>query len=75
MGANFVFSEMLPTHPSQANGQPGARRQLEIFSHGGTVWLRVGPVDQENASTERYTVELPPAALELLQQQLALLMP
>lgn len=63
MGANFTFNEMLPTHAVEANGRHDARRQLEVFTHGGKNWLRLGAVNHQDSGVERYTVELPPVQL------------
>ena len=64
MGANFLFDKMLPTSPEQ--GEPEDRRQLEVFWHGGKLWIRIGPLNQENAGSGRHTVEVPPEDVQSL---------
>ena len=57
MGANFHFDQMLPTISQEAAG-PDPKRQLELFTYGGKLFLRVGAANQENSGLGRYTVEL-----------------
>lgn len=64
MGANFLFDKMLPTSAEQ--GKAGDKRQLEVFRNGGKLRIRMGPLNQENAESDRYTVEVPSRDLELL---------
>jgi hypothetical protein len=73
MGANFHFGEMLPTVATEAQGLANPRRQLELFTHGGKIWLRMGPLNRENSGTERYTVELSPETAGELASALKLL--
>jgi hypothetical protein len=68
MGANFHFDKMLPTVSTEAAG-PDPKRQLELFTYGGKLFLRVGPPNKEHSGTERYTVELSQEnALELASE-------
>ena len=71
MGATPFFKKMLPVPPS--DGKPGDKRELELFTHGGKVWFRMGPLNEENAGSDLYTVEVPPQALEALRESLQLL--
>lgn len=57
MGANFYFDAMLPTVTSEAQGT-NPKRQLELFTHGWKIYLRIGPPNSENSGVDRYTVEL-----------------
>lgn len=66
MGANFHFEEKLPTVAAEAPGVPNPWRQFQLFTHGGKIFLRSGPVNREDAGTDRHTVELSPElAIEL----------
>lgn len=58
MGANFSFDKMLPTVSPEAPGASNPLRQLELFTNGGKIFLRLGAVNQENSGTDRYTVEI-----------------
>lgn len=58
MGANFKFDEMLPTVGFEAKGVNDPQRQVEVFTHGGCLYLRIGAVGAENMGTGRSTVEL-----------------
>lgn len=58
MGANFFFDKMLPSIKQEANGELDPKRQVEVFSYGGDLWLRIGTTNQENSGTGRYTVKL-----------------
>lgn len=71
MGANFYFDKMLPTAGPET--KPGDQRQLEVFTLGGKVFVRIGPLNQENDGLNRYTVEVPPEALSMLRESLELL--
>lgn len=73
MGANFSFDEMLPTVVQEAPGVLNPKRQLELFTHGGKIFLRTGPVNGENSGTNRYTVELNPQSAAELAASLKLL--
>jgi len=73
MGANFSFDEMLPTVGPEAPGVPNPKRQLQLFTHGGKIFLRVGAVNREDAGTDRYTVELSPENAADLASSLELL--
>lgn len=58
MGANFKFDSMLPAINPET-GEIGAdQRQVEIFAHGGSMFLRVGALNQENTGVDCYTVRL-----------------
>ncbi|QRF90273.1 hypothetical protein CLH39_08555 [Alcaligenes faecalis] len=71
MGANFFFDRMLPAEGPET--KPGDKRQLEVFTLGGKVFIRVGSINQENDGLNRYTVEVPPEALSRLRDSLQLL--
>lgn len=71
MGANLFFDRMLPAEGPET--KPGDQRQLEVFTLGGKVFVRIGPLNEENAGLNRYTVEVTPAALKALQESLQLL--
>lgn len=58
MGAQFYFDQMLPTVEPEAKDKSNPLRQLEVFTYGNKLFLRAGPVNQENAGLDRYTVEL-----------------
>ena len=59
MGANFQFDEMLPGIQQENKDQvKDLRRQVEVFTHGDGVFLRIGPLGTENSGVNRYTVEL-----------------
>jgi hypothetical protein len=77
MGAGFKFDEMLPAVLDGGPGRtpPGARRQLQLFTDGGKAFLRLGPLDKEDAGTDRYTVELSDKALADLAFAIELLRP
>lgn len=58
MGANSKFDEMLPTIHHNAGDIKDPRRQVEVFTHGGDLFLRIGQVDEQDTGTNRYTVQL-----------------
>jgi len=58
MGANSNFDERLPTVRPEAGDAPTPWRQVEVFTHGGELFLRMGQVNEENTGTNRYTVQL-----------------
>ena len=59
MGANFHFDEMLPGIKQENKDQvKDLRRQVEVFTYGDGVFLRIGPIGSENLGEHRYTVEL-----------------
>jgi hypothetical protein len=59
MGANFQFDQMLPGIQQENNDQvKDVRRQVEVFTHGDGVFLRIGPLGSENSGENPYTVEL-----------------
>jgi hypothetical protein len=66
MGANFYFDEMLQSVPHKAGRTSVPRRQVEVFTHGGGLFLRIGKVGAENMGSGVYTVELSLAAAEKL---------
>lgn len=59
MGANFFFNKMLPAVQQEGQFTKEPKRQLEVFTHGGKTFIRVGPVNQEDSGINRYTVEIP----------------
>lgn len=69
MGASFKFDEMLQTIGPEANGDDKAQRQVEVFTHGGDLFLRVGPVNQRDAGKDRYTVKLCARSAEQLDRK------
>lgn len=58
MGANSQFDKMLPAIEPEAGNIKEPRRQVEIFTYGGDLFLRVGPINEENIGTNRYTVKI-----------------
>lgn len=66
MGANILFDEMLPAPAQEAPGLADPQRQLEVFQHGGKMWLRIGPLNEQNSGANRYTVELSDETREIL---------
>lgn len=58
MGANFKFDEMLPTIQHNAGDGKDPCRQVEVFTHGGNLFLRIGQVNEQDTGTNRYTVQL-----------------
>ncbi|MBA4316576.1 MAG: hypothetical protein C0422_14790 [Alcaligenaceae bacterium] len=64
---------MLPTVGPEAPGIANPQRQLELFTHGGKICLRIGAVNCENSGTNRYTVELSPDVAAELASALKLL--
>jgi hypothetical protein len=73
MGANIKFGEMLPTVIDGGPTPSGAKRQLELFTHGGKTFLRMGPLNEEHAGLNRYTVELTEKMLAALGDAIDLL--
>ena len=59
MGANFYVDTMLPAVDDEAYKEPaGPRsRQVEIFTHGSSVFLRIGKLNEEHQGAG-YCVEL-----------------
>lgn len=58
MAANFFFDKMVPAPPHELPKKPSrGERQLEVFAHSGQLYLRVGPLGEEN-SGEQWTVML-----------------
>lgn len=66
MGANFKFDEMLPTVQTGSSGAKDPRRQVEVFTHGSGLFLRIGQVDQQDTGINTYTVELSKATANKL---------
>jgi len=66
VGAEFKFDERLPTIPPEAGHQENPWRQVEVFTHGGELHLRIGAVNQENTGIDRYTVTLSKSDAERL---------
>lgn len=64
MGANFKFDEMLPTIHHNAGDVKDPCRQVEVFTHGGHLFLRIGQVNEQDTGTNRYTVQLSKDAAE-----------
>lgn len=59
MGANFHFDEMLPGIRQENKAEVNdLRRQVEVFTHGDGVFLRVGPLGSANSGENCYTIEL-----------------
>lgn len=59
MGAGFYFDEMLPgVETENEKGEKELKRQVEVFTHGGGLFLRVGPIGNQNSGEDTYTVEL-----------------
>jgi len=73
MGANFFFDKMLTTIQQEDHLAVDPKRQLELFTHGGQTFIRVGPINQENSGVSRYTVELMPDDIQALASAFALL--
>jgi len=59
MGALSHFDQMLPGIANEnTTGVKDLRRQVEIFTYGDGVFLRVGPLGEQYSGEDRYTVEL-----------------
>ena len=58
MGAIFYFAELLPCPPNEAPKTKNPKRQLELFTHGGKLWLRMGDVNKRDFGENLRTVEL-----------------
>lgn len=56
MGATIHFKEMLPTPPVEAHGVTNAKRQFEVLTYAGDVWLRTGAPGREDAAEGRASV-------------------
>lgn len=66
MGAKFLFDEMLPSVPHKVDRTSVSWRQVEVFTHGGGLFLRIGKVGEENMGRGVYAVELSLADAEKL---------
>ena len=66
MGAKFLFDEKLPSVPHKADRTSDQRRQVEVFTHGGGLFLRIGKVGEDNTGRTVYAVELSLADAEKL---------
>ena len=64
MGAISYYDAMqtVPKHDEVTDKRP--ERQLEVFTHGGKLYLRVGPIGEENAGSDQYTVSFSAAQAE-----------
>ncbi|WP_321961592.1 hypothetical protein [Paraburkholderia sp. J7] len=69
MGANFFFDKLLPAADTEARKVPGSQRQVEIFTHGDGLWLRVGLLDEEHQG-QGFTVEFTKSAAAELAEGL-----
>jgi len=58
MGALFQFDKMLPTPEPEAKGKLKSKRQVEVFTHGNKLFLRIGAVNSQNSGDNCYTVQL-----------------
>jgi len=58
MGANFQFDKMLPSIDIEAKSITDPKRQVQVFTHDGELWLRIGAINQEDSGVDRVTVKL-----------------
>ncbi len=58
MGANPLFKKMLPAIDVDASFIVNSKRQVEIFTHGGKLCLRIGAINQADSGVDQHTVEL-----------------
>lgn len=70
MGATFYFDHMLPCPPNEAPQLKNPKRQLELFTHGGKLWLRIGDVNKRDFGENLRTVELTSRMAAELAEQL-----
>ena len=67
MGGNFFYDEMHAV-PQPEKQPQGTERQLEVFTHSQAIFLRLGPVGERDAGTDRYTAQLTaPQARKLIE--------
>jgi len=58
MGSINYFDKMLPTVEYEAINIKNPERQLEVFTTGGKLFLRIGKVNSENTGDNCYTIQL-----------------
>lgn len=58
MSANSQFDKMLPGIEIEAKSVTKPKRQVEIFTLDGELWLRIGAINQKDSGVDRYTVKL-----------------
>jgi hypothetical protein len=58
MGSLFFYDQMLPVPEYESHGDEEPVRQLEIFTRGLEIFIRTGPLGDENAGRGRYTARL-----------------
>ncbi len=58
MGAHFYYDALHAVPPEEYQGETDPHRQVEVFTWAGKLWLRVGPIGDENEGTNRYTAHL-----------------
>jgi hypothetical protein len=57
MGAQIFYDAMHPVPKPEQN--PGkTKRQVEVFTHGNELWLRMGPVGDKDEGKRRYTARV-----------------
>ena len=58
MGATFFYDAMHPVPETEQEPGEDPERQVEVLRHGGELFLRLGPLGEENACADRYTARV-----------------
>jgi hypothetical protein len=58
MAANFQYDEMLPSVDPEAKKFRNPKRQVEVYTLGHKLFLRIGAVNQKDSGEKIYTVQL-----------------
>ncbi len=58
MGSTFYYDAMHPVPETEAELGKDPERQVEVYRFSGELFLRLGPLGEENAGTDRYTARL-----------------
>ena len=58
MGATFFYDAMHPVPKTEQELGKDPARQVEVYRVAGELFLRLGPLGEENAGTDRYTAQL-----------------
>lgn len=58
MGTTFFYDAMHPVPKTEQEPGQDPERQVEVYRFGGELFLRLGPLGEENAGTDRYTAQL-----------------
>ncbi len=71
MGTNYFYYEVLPAPDSVTPvNKRGQGHQLEIFRHGGKVYIRMGPLGERNGGLDQYTGTLSNEEIQRLKNAL-----